>query len=173
MRKVILVPVLLGVMGVGGALALTGNLTGLAVDDKLLSFEEVEKKALAEVNGTIQEIEFDKEFTKPVYEIEIVTDDSEYDLKYDAVTGKLLKKKHETRDDYDDDIQAKQPAEQNAISEQQAIEIALKEVNGHVSVIKLENSVYELEIKDGLFEYEIVIDSNTGSILKIEKESLF
>ncbi|MEK9199739.1 PepSY domain-containing protein [Ureibacillus sp. FSL E2-3493] len=104
MKKVILVPVLLGVMGIGGIIAVTGgNITGSANAEKLTT-SEVEKKALAEVKGTIRDIEFETGVTRSYYEVEVITDDAEYDLKLDAFSGELLKKTKE-RLDYDDTIQ--------------------------------------------------------------------
>lgn len=102
MKKIILVPALLGVMGIGGIIAVSGeNIVGSANTSKVLTKSEIEKKALAEVKGNIVEIDFDIEGSRKVYEVEVVTADAEYDLKFDALSGKLLKK---TKDDHDDDI---------------------------------------------------------------------
>ncbi|RTQ93641.1 PepSY domain-containing protein [Lysinibacillus telephonicus] len=106
MRKVILVPALLGVMGIGGIIAVAGgNIVGSADSPKKLSASEIEKKALAEVNGTITDFEFEREGTRSYYEVEIITSDAEYDLKFDAFTGELLKKRKE-RLEKDDIIKA-------------------------------------------------------------------
>lgn len=109
MKKIILVPALLGVMGIGGAIAAVGgNLVGSADSSKQLSTSEIEKRALQVVDGTIKEIEFEKEGKRSYYEVDIVTDDFEYDLKFDAFTGELLKKKKDDRDDDDLDGRSKQ-----------------------------------------------------------------
>lgn len=106
MRKVILVPALLGVMGIGGVIAVAGgNIVGSADSPKKLSASEIEKKALAEVNGTITDFEFEREGTRSYYEVEIITSNAEYDLKFDAFTGELLKKRKE-RLEKDDIIKA-------------------------------------------------------------------
>ena len=97
MKKVILVPALLGVMGIGGIIAVAGeSLVGSASE---LSAEQIKEKALNEVNGKIKEFEIEKEGNKKYYEIEIVTKDAEYELKYDASTGDLVRKH---KDDLDD-----------------------------------------------------------------------
>ncbi|MFY3790891.1 PepSY domain-containing protein [Ureibacillus sp. MALMAid1270] len=63
-------------MGIGGIIAVaSGSLVGFASE---LTVEEIKEKALAEVNGTIHEVEFEKEGSKTFYEIEIVTEDAEY-----------------------------------------------------------------------------------------------
>lgn len=106
MRKVILVAALLGVMGIGGVIAVAGgNIVGSADSPKKLSASEIEKKALAEVNGTITDFEFEREGTRSYYEVEIITSNAEYDLKFDAFTGELLKKRKE-RLEKDDIIKA-------------------------------------------------------------------
>lgn len=106
MKKIILVPALLGVMGIGAALAVSGgSLTGSANNQKVITLDVIEKKALAEVNGTIRDIEYDKVGTKNYYEVEVFTADAEYDLKFDAVTGELLKKKKDT-ENLDDRVEA-------------------------------------------------------------------
>lgn len=106
MKKIILVPALLGVMGIGAALAVSGgSLTGSANNQKVITLDVIEKKALAEVNGTIRDIEYEKVGTKNYYEVEVYTADAEYDLKFDAVTGELLKKKKDT-ENLDDRVEA-------------------------------------------------------------------
>lgn len=95
MKKIILVPALLGIMSIGGVIAVSGdNLVGSADSSKELTKNEIEKKALAEVevDGKITEIELEKEGAALLYEVEIVTADAEHDLKFNALTGELLKK---------------------------------------------------------------------------------
>lgn len=112
MKKIILVPALLGVMGIGGIIAVSGGtVVGSADTSKVLTKNEIEKIALAEVKGDITEIDFDMEGTRKVYEVEVVTADAEYDLKYDALSGKLLKK---TKDDHDDERNSNTSTSKNA-----------------------------------------------------------
>ncbi|QCR33896.1 PepSY domain-containing protein [Lysinibacillus sp. SGAir0095] len=101
MKKIILVPALLGVMGIGGIIAVAGgNIVGSADTSVVLTKSQIEKKALAEIEGKITEIVFDKEGLLNVYEVEIVTADAEYDFKFDATSGELLKKRKD--DEYHD-----------------------------------------------------------------------
>ncbi len=102
MKKIILVPALLGVMGIGGLIAVAGgSLVGSASE---LTIDQIKEKALAEVKGTIREVEVEIEGNKKYYEIEVVTKDAEYELKFDATTGELVKKH---KDDVDDQKQRK------------------------------------------------------------------
>lgn len=59
--------------------------------------QEIEKKALAVVDGTVANIEFDQNQFSSIYEVEVHTDTEEYDLKFDAFSGKLLKQKRTSR----------------------------------------------------------------------------
>ena len=118
MKKVVLVPTLLGVMGIGGFIAIVGgDLISSANSSEKLTVEQIEKKALQAVNGRITELEFEKEGTRSFYEVEVTTKDAEYDLKFDALTGELLKKDKDLLDlddrrdgDFDDN-----PTSQNTI----------------------------------------------------------
>lgn len=232
MKKRILVPAILGVMGIGGAFAVYGDqLIGSANNDNVLTLEQIEQKALKEVNGTIQDIEFERNVMTSYYDVEVATADAEYDLKFDANTGKLLVKNKDWLDfddRYEDDFEKNtaisqntstvttnstnvantqatskvlqpqekvavvqktptaQPSIQNvtpskpvpvsqvaAISQEQAIQIALAKVNGTVTSVELDdNYKYEIEVVLNYFEYDFDIDSSTGAILKLEKDGL-
>lgn len=116
MKKAILVPAILGVMGIGGAIAVYGDqLIGSANNEKVLTLEQIEQKALAEVKGVIRDVEFDRNAITSYYDVEVVAVDAEYDLKFDAVTGNLLSKKKDWLD-FDDDYY-----ESNASTSQQNV----------------------------------------------------
>ncbi|WP_052124233.1 PepSY domain-containing protein [Ureibacillus manganicus] len=115
MKKIVLVPALIGVMGIGGLIAVAGNNTFEAAniveepvkssEQVRLSVEEIEKKALELVNGdgaVITDIEFESEGKWSHFEVEIVTKEAEYELKFDAFTGELLEKEVDRQDDDDD-----------------------------------------------------------------------
>ncbi|SOC38639.1 PepSY domain-containing protein [Ureibacillus acetophenoni] len=127
MKKIILVPALIGVMGIGGLIAVTGNNTinaeaesvnkSYVMDDdnqvvktteqtskqERLSAEAIEKKALEIVkDGIIKELEFEREGKWSYFEVEVLTKEAEYELKLDAFTGELLEKEIDFHDDEDD-----------------------------------------------------------------------
>ncbi|MBT2694063.1 PepSY domain-containing protein [Bacillus sp. ISL-55] len=64
---------------------------------------------------------------------------------------------------------------QNQISEDQAKEIALKQVKGTVTKVELETEngvlVYEVDIKAPDQLYEVTIDAKSGKVIKVEKEN--
>ncbi|MDM5245996.1 PepSY domain-containing protein [Lysinibacillus sp. G4S2] len=170
MKKIILIPALVGVLGVGAAIGSTTLLTGNAQEKRVLSMQEIEKKALKIVNGTVTDIEFDQDQYRSVYEVEVYTDTEEFDLKFDAYTGELLKQKKERRDK--DDVYDKKTASTTTtkITKEQAIEKALTKAKGTVTKVKLDDVIYEIEIRNGQHEYEVEVDSSTGEILDFEQD---
>lgn len=168
MKKIILIPALVGVLGIGAVIGSTSLLSGNAQENKVLTMQEIEKKALAIVNGTVTDIEFDKERTGDVYEVEITTATEEHDLKFDAYTGELLKQKKEALDD--DRSMEEENNTAAKITKEQAIERTLSKVNGTVTKVELDDDVYEIEIVDGQFGYDVEIHSTTGEIVEFEQD---
>lgn len=153
------------------ALAITGSLVisgvvGVAAKysakQDILSSQEISKKALSYVKGKVYKVELDHENMGPVYEVEVKGPKAKYELKLDAKTGELLKKSTEY---YTTTLGNK------FIGLEKAKQIVLKSVKGTIQKAKFdkEDSVYEIEIIKGKYEYEFDIDAYTGKILKKEK----
>ena len=107
MKKKLLIGTLGAALVFGGAFAVsatnnddvsTTNKT--KVEKTFLSTDEVEKIALQEVAGVVEEIELERESGKAVYEVDIEKDDIDYDLHIDAYSGEIYTI---DRDDNDDD----------------------------------------------------------------------
>ncbi|GAA3351682.1 PepSY domain-containing protein [Lysinibacillus sp. FSL R7-0073] len=169
MKKIIMIPALVVTLGVGAAIGSTTLLSGSAQEKKILSMQEIEKKALAVVDGTVADIELDQNRYRSVYEVEVHADKEEYDLKFDAYTGKLLKQKKERQDD-DDNEWVNANTATNLISKEKAIEAALTKAKGTVTKIKLDDGIYEIELKNGQYEYDVDVDSITGEIVDFEQD---
>ncbi|WP_291755939.1 PepSY domain-containing protein [Lysinibacillus sp. UBA5990] len=169
MKKIIMIPALVVTLGVGAAIGSTTLLSGSAQEKKILSMQEIEKKALAVVDGTVADIELDQNRYRSVYEVEVHADKVEYDLKLDAYTGKLLKQKKERQDD-DDNEWVNANTATNLISKEKAIEAALTKAKGTVTKIKLDDGIYEIELKNGQYEYDVDVDSITGEIVDFEQD---
>ena len=171
MKKMMMIPALVVTLGVGAAIGSTTLLSGNAQENKVLTMQQIEKKALAIVDGTVADIEFDQNQFRSIYEVEVHTDTEEYDLKFDAYTGKLLKQKKERRDDddWDNHVSANTPTAK-IITKEQAIETALTKAKGTVTKIKLDDGLYEIELKDGQYEYEVDVDAMTGNIVDFEQD---
>lgn len=170
MKKIILIPALVGVLGIGAVIGSTSLLSGNAQENKVLTMQDIEKKALAIVNGTVTDIEFDKERTGDVYEVEITTATEEYDLKFDAYTGELLKQTKEALDDDDDRSVEVENNTAKKITKEQAIERTLSKVDGTVTKVELDDDVYEVEIVDGPFGYDVEIHASTGEIIEFDQD---
>ncbi|MCT6818780.1 MAG: PepSY domain-containing protein, partial [Lysinibacillus fusiformis] len=89
--------------------------------------------------------------------------------KFDAYTVKLLKQKKE-RQDHDDNEWVNANTTTNLISKEKAIEAALTKAKGTVTKIKLDDGIYEIELKNGQYEYDVDVDSITGEIVDFEQD---
>ncbi len=166
----IVIPALVATLGLGTVIGANTLLTGNAQEKKVLTMQEIEKKALAVVDGSVTDIELDENRYRSIYEVEVYTETEEYDLKFDAYTGKLLNQKKELRDDDEDDLIENNTSTTTKITKAQAMEKALTKAKGTVTKVKLDDGVYEIEIIDGQFEYEIDINASTGEIVKFEQD---
>ncbi|MEK4762141.1 PepSY domain-containing protein [Viridibacillus sp. FSL E2-0187] len=165
MKKMITALAITGSLAVSGVVAAAGIQTN---SGKILSSEEISKKALSYVKGTVYKVELDKEKGVQVYEIDVRGKSKEYELTLDAKTGKLLEKKTETTK-VSNTVNNK-----NVIGLAKAKEIALKSVKGSVKKAKLdrEDGIYEIEIIRAGYEYDFDINAYTGKIVKKEKEKI-
>lgn len=94
MKKMMIVPALIGAVVMGSTFSSVNS----AEAASKLSIEQIEKKALKIVKGTITDIEYENKGSRSYYEVEIVKGMYEYDLKFNPTTGALISKKREYRD---------------------------------------------------------------------------
>ena len=180
MKKWMMIPALAGVLVIGGV-AVAGNAghSFAATPKGLLTMEEAEAIAVKSVGGTVTGIELDRELVGDIYEVEVKTNGFEYDLDIDAKTGKVLRtdKENDNDDDFDNDDSDDKMIVQNGkfITEKAAVNIAMKQAKGTVTEVKLDEDdgrvVYEIEIRDGKYDYDFDIDAISGEVLKFEKDS--
>lgn len=120
-------------------------------------------KEVVGANAVVGEVELESENGRYVYEIEVIVGGIEYDYFVDAVSGAVSK---------NNDFVSGGVA---SISEEQALEIALKEfglegVQVTVVKIKLEREkgrpCYDVEFFNNSLKYEIEIDATTGAVLE-------
>ncbi len=125
-------------------------------------------------NGVVTEADIDQEHGQVVYEVEVKTNELEYDFKINQ-SGEIIKEKKEKRDDHDDEENRIRSGE-NTISVEQAKTIALKEVSGFVDDLDLEEEngmlIYEIEIEQKTDrdddEATVYVNALTGEVLSIE-----
>ena len=76
------------------------RITSKAGNNNYIGVEEAKKIALSKVPGaTVIKVEFDRDDGVPVYDVELVKDEYEYDIEIHAVTGKVLDFDQDFRED--------------------------------------------------------------------------
>ncbi|MEK3855682.1 PepSY domain-containing protein [Cytobacillus sp. FSL H8-0458] len=180
MNKRFTVISLTGALLLGGAVAAGAadtNQNGSAGSKKeavqdLITVEEAKKIALSEAEGRVESIELERANGKQYYEIDIENGKEDFDIKVHALDGEVISINKERNDDDDDDQSGKEVNGENIISEQKAIEIAEKEVNGTMKEIEKDEDdgqiLYEVELKTSKGEADVDIDAETGKVLKVE-----
>lgn len=135
-----------------------------------ISIAQAKAIALKKVpGGTVTSIELDYENNRAIYDIDLVRNQYEYDLKLDAKTGSGISVRKELRDD------ASNSSNLNLISINQAKSIALKKVPG-ATIHKIDldyeggKAIYEIELYLNQYEYDLKLDARTGSGISIKKE---
>jgi uncharacterized membrane protein YkoI len=191
MKKFVYIPVIAGALTFGGIVLANTDLNpaGNAANNPnsstvqssqqanqqapKLSFEEASAKALEVANGSITDIELDNDGNRPHYEVDILHEGYEYDVKVDAKTGEIMEQKREREDDRDDDSDDVVSTE-GLISAEEATAAALAAANGTVKDMELDTddgvAQYEFEIEDGRTEHEVTVDAKDGSIIKNETD---
>lgn len=143
-----------------------------------LSREDARRVALAdagltEEQVTITKLKLDYEHGARVYEIEFVTDETEYEYEIDASTGAIRERNAEARG-------GMRQNSASYIGVDQAKRIALSRAGLSADEVsftkaKLEKDdgahVYEVEFRAGDTEYEFEIDAGTGAVLESSAET--
>ncbi|WHY56476.1 PepSY domain-containing protein [Peribacillus simplex] len=160
-KKVIMTVSVASVLIFGGA----AGTAVYAVNKGNLSEDEAVKMISEKLGGQVTQ--FEKDWDQPMtYEMTVKTKEGYQEVDVDAEKGEILSQEMED----DDDLNTQQAAETAKISSDQAEKIALKAVDGQVTDAELDSEngtlVYELEIKQGQREYDVVVDATTGKVLK-------
>lgn len=138
-----------------------------------LSREQVREIALARYNGTITELELDD---SKWYEVEILFDGKEFELKIDAYTGDVLrvesKKVTATKPAVSIANDKTEAAAKQRITREEARQIALAKVNGTIVEMELDDHRYEVEIRADGKEYDLEINIYTGQIEKFTESKM-
>ncbi|GAA0300176.1 putative membrane protein YkoI [Gracilibacillus halotolerans] len=192
MKNKFFIPVLGGLIVTGGVFAaLTINSDSASAE---LSKEEAMEKIQTQFPGEVVELEFEKEGSKKVYEIEIKGTDRHYELEVDADTGEVLKIEEEvfsgkkaskeqagsnqavqTADDNGDSKNTTKKTDKDSIISVSEVEaIAHDFFDGKIEELELDEDdgrlYYEVEMYSSTHEVELDIDAYTGELLSISKE---
>lgn len=162
-----------GALGTGAYAMTDKQPTAAQTNAPSPSISESQAKEMA-LNATKGEVtKFQLDDGRKEYEMEIVNQDTEYDVKVDASTGKVLEMKlddhGDNRDDDDKELQTVSPK----ISLEEAKKIALDKEKGTVTEAKLDNDynrlVYEIGINTADHgKVEVKVDASNGKVLKVE-----
>ena len=142
-----------------------------------ISLKQAITTASKQASGTLISAEFDEDDSDAkdggaVYELEFSTGTMSYEIKVDAITGKIVKTETE-RLDRDDlaDYKAQQQAKINVMD---AMSIAEKQTGGRILEIEFKNdrdyanhaSYYETQLLKGNNLLWLNVDADTGSAFK-------
>tara|TARA_Y100000310_G_C20698091_1_gene827162 strand:- start:1315 stop:2133 length:819 start_codon:yes stop_codon:yes gene_type:complete len=143
----------------------------------LISKEQAKTLALTQVQGTITEVEAEKENDVYIWDVEFKGADIEISVKIDMMSGKILRIEQEAADDDDEDeqIPSTVPATptDTSVTIEQAKQIALKELGGGRVTdtdTKSSGSIFEIEVKKDGKEYDVLVQKSNGKVLGIERD---
>lgn len=149
----------------------TGSVSeSMAAAQSKVSLEQAIVIANKAVKGDVISAEFDQNDHSAggKYEVKIVNNNNEYEVKVDATTGKVSRDKQEKLDR--EDMAEYSAMKQSQISLNQAIKKANQSVNGQVIEVGFDmdygKPVYKVEIAKGDQVHKVVIDSMTGKITR-------
>ena len=176
------VPIITGVL-VLGSIAIVAGANGNSAKEHvenqqkdMLTNEEISKKAVAVVDGTVTKVEMEQKLRGTIYEVEVHKDGIEYDLDMDAFTGEVLKNEQSKDDDdfnQSDLSNGTTDSTTFKVSMDEAIKLALKEVTGTINEVELESEhsklFYKMEIEDGSKEVDVFVDTESGKVF-VEKD---
>lgn len=135
---------------------------------KNLAQSKIQKKALKQVkNARVKSIVLKTDDGLQEYKVVLKKGKRQYKLLYNAKNGKLL--------EYEWKLVSAGSSSSSKISEEKARSIALAKAPG-ASITKFElddddgTKVYEIELRKGVYEYEVKIDAKTGKILEFETD---
>ncbi|MBD7963874.1 PepSY domain-containing protein [Fictibacillus norfolkensis] len=131
---------------------------------KSITKDEAEK--IAAEHGDVKSLEFNEE--NKVYLVRVQNEGKIYRLEINGTTGDLKSKNEVESGD--------EPAQPNTkISEEEAKQIALKEVKGSITDIELDDEdgviVYEVEIVTKTKEAQVIINAFSGEVNSITMET--
>ena len=127
------------------------------------------------IKGDLVSAEFDQKGYSAggKYDVKFIANNTEYKIRIDADTGKVLSAKQDQLDR--EDMAEYKAMKQAKVSLNQAMEKATQDVNGKIIEAGFDvdngNSVYEIKVAKGNQIHKIVINSMTGKVISSRLES--
>ncbi|MFZ2843042.1 PepSY domain-containing protein [Psychrobacter sp.] len=147
----------------------------VAISKSKISLEQAIAIAQKTVKGDLTSAEFDQNdyMEGGEFEIKSIASDTEYEVKIDASTGKVLKTKQEKLDQ--NDIAEYNALKQAQFSLIQAMQKATQSVSGKVleAEFDFDNGIpaYEIELAKGMQIHKLVINSMTGQVISSQLDN--
>ena len=190
MKKLMITAALfVGVGAVGAGVVANTNLLTKAQDLTMkVQANEAEQIAKKLFDGTIVEFEYDNDLPVPHYEMELMNDNEKVTIEVNALTGngKIKERTAWTSATTASPVPQVTEPQQNTetantasaspttntvnLTMEEAKKIALQQAPGTVTSAELDEFVYEFDIQNGLYEYEVDINATTGAVIKVERE---
>lgn len=170
--------VALSILGIGTLAIASGQIPAVsgaktsdavAIAKSKISLEQAIAIAQKTVKGDLVNAEFDQNdhIEGGEFEIKSISGNTEYEVKIDAGTGKVLKTKQEKLDQ--DDIAEYNAMKQAQINLTQAMQKATQSMNGKIIEAEFDYDngmpAYEIELAKGMQIHKLVIDSMTGQVI--------
>ena len=136
--------------------------------EDILSLEEVVDIYMGEYpNAQIQKVDYDKDSGDWTYEITGVSENREYEVEINAVSGEIIKV---DEDDVDDDAYL---AFDSIITPEEAIEIAKTALADESAVLEgwelaVDNNRTEYDIEFEGSNRDVTLDAETGEVIEID-----
>ena len=127
------------------------------------------------IKGDLVSAEFDQKGYSAggKYDVKFIANNTEYKIRIDADTGKVLSAKQDQLDR--EDMAEYKAMKQAKVSLNQAMEKATQNINGKIIEAGFDvdngNSVYEIKVAKGNQIHKIVINSMTGKVISSRLES--
>ncbi|WP_304179755.1 PepSY domain-containing protein [Leptotrichia trevisanii] len=165
--------ILMAVLGVTACAAQSTrvNSANISTQNVKISEERAKSLALSQVQGgEVREVELKNKKRNPVYEVEVLKGNMEYEFKIDANTGNILSSKSKTENENKLKSEVSINNVKTKISLEQAKQIALKNSGGgnikdYELERKLNGYVFEIDILKENTKYEYKINADTGEII--------
>lgn len=146
-----------------------GNSEAVAIAKSKISLEQAITIAQKTTKGDVISAEFEQNdyIEGGKFEIKSIVNSTEYEVKIDASTGRVLRTKQEKLDQQD--IAEYNAMKQAQISLTQALQKSTQSISGKVveAEFDLDNgkSIYEIKIAKGTEVYQVIVDAMTGAII--------